>query len=412
MANLARIPGPSERRIAVRVTPAAERALKRGHPWLFAGSIREQSREGAPGDLAVVFDRRGRFLAVGLYDPSSSIRVRLLQHHEPAPIDRHWFYARLAAAHQRRAPLRASDTDGYRVVHGESDGLPALVVDRYAGTLALKLYTAAWIPHLRDVLPALLDVVPAERVVLRLGRAVREDPVHLHGLDEGVILHGPPLEEALIFREHGLRFEVDPVRGQKTGFFLDQRENRRRVERLAAGKRSLNVFAYTGAFSVYAARGGAPSALSLDQSAPALEAAARNFARNRDHPAVAAADHQVLAGDAFEALAAMAERGRRFELVIVDPPAFATRRAEVAGALAAYRRLVHLALGVLSPGGTLVMASCSRPVAREAFFDAVHRAAAEARRPLQEIERTGHPLDHPTDFAEGRYLKCLFATAP
>jgi 23S rRNA (cytosine1962-C5)-methyltransferase len=395
----------------VRVTAAAERALRGGHPWLFEGSIREQSREGRPGDLAVVFDRRGRFLAVGLYDPLSVIRVRLLQHRDPAPIDRHWFYARLAAAHQRRAPLRDQDIDGYRVVHGENDGLPALVVDRYAGTLVLKLYTAAWLPHLRDVLPALLDVVPAERVVLRLGRAVRAHQEYLHGLREGVLL-GPPLEGPVVFREYGLRFEVDPIHGQKTGFFLDQRENRRRVEQRARGKSTLNVFAYSGAFSVYAARGGAPRALSVDQSEPALEAARRNFERNRDHPAVAAAEHRVLAGDAFEMLEALAGQGRRFDLVIIDPPAFATRQDEVAGALAAYRRLTRMGLAVLSPGGTLVTASCSRPVERDAFFAAVHRAAGEAGRPLRELERTGHPLDHPIGFPEGAYLKCLFATVP
>ena len=214
------------------------------------------------------------------------------------------------------------------------------------------------------------------------------------------------------FSENGLRFEADVLRGQKTGFFFDQRDNRARAGKLAAGKRTLNVFAYTGGFSLYAARGGAPEVLSIDSSAPALAAAERNFALNRDLPAVAACRHTILAADAFDALADLRGRGERFELVIVDPPAFAKREDEVAGALQSYGRLTELALGVLAPGGTLVMASCSSRVSAPDFFATVHRAAAHAGRPLAEIDRTGHAIDHPIRFPEGAYLKCLFATAP
>lgn len=413
---LARIPGPSTRHIAVRVVPAAERALRRGHPWLYAESIRQQSHEGAPGDLGVVFDRKGRFLAVGLYDPHSSIRVRVLQHSEPAPIDREWFAERLAAARTRRAPLRDRPPDarttGYRLVHGENDGLPGLVVDRYEETLVIKLYTAAWIPHLRDVLAALGGIAPAERLVLRLGRGTLERPQVLHGLEDGLVLSGPPLVGALRFWENGLRFEADPVRGQKTGFFLDQRENRARIEPLAEGKDVLNVFAYTGGFSVYAARGGARHVVDVDASAPALAAAERNMAHNRHIPAVARATHETVVEDAFEALVRMGEEVRRFDVVIVDPPAFARRSDQRDGALSAYRSLTHLSLGVLSPAGTLVQASCSSAIDAETFFDAVHGAARHAGRPLRELGRTGHPVDHPIAFPEGAYLKCVFAKAP
>lgn len=409
---LADIPRPGVRRIALRVTPAAERALRQGHPWLFDQAICQQSYDGQPGDLAIVFDRRRRFLAVGLYDPGSPIRVRVLQRGEPATIDRDWFRARLAAAAQLRAPLLSGGTTGYRLVHGENDGLPGLVVDRYDQTLVLKLYTPAWVPHLRDILPALADVLPAERFVLRLGRVMEAQPQHLYGLSDGAILSGPSLDGPVLFRENGLRFEADPVHGQKTGFYLDQRDNRARVERLAAGKMVLNAFAYTGAFSVYAARGGARAVLSLDVSRPALAAAARNFALNRDQPSVAMAEHELLAEDAFEALARLGWSGRRFDLVILDPPAFAQKQGQVSRALAAYAQLTRLALGALRPGGTLVQASCSSPVGAEPFFAAVNRAATQAGRPLREIERTGHPLDHPVGFREGAYLKCLFATAP
>jgi 23S rRNA (cytosine1962-C5)-methyltransferase len=411
LATLPEIPGPADRRIAVHVTPEAERALRHGHPWLFDQAIRRQSHKGLAGDLAVVFDRKRDFLAVGLYDPHSTIRVRILHHGKPATIDRDWFRAKLAAAAQVRAPLLDGTTTGYRLVHGENDALPGLVIDRYEQTLVLKLYTFAWLPHLRDVLSALADVIPAERLILRLGRAMLEQPQGLYGLHDGEILCGPTLDGPVLFWENGLCFEVDPVRGQKTGFFLDQRDNRARVEKLTGGKEVLNVFAYTGGFSVYAARGGARSVVSVDLSAAALEAAARNMAHNAHIPAVAVAAHEMVADDAFEALARLGETGRRFDLVIIDPPAFAQKQEQVAQALSAYKRLTRLGLGVLGPGGVLVQASCSSKVEAETFFEAIHRAAVQAGRPLREIERTGHPLDHPVTFKEGAYLKCLFAIA-
>jgi 23S rRNA (cytosine1962-C5)-methyltransferase len=413
---LSGIPGPAARRIALRVTPEAERALRQGHPWLFDRAIRQQSHDGRPGDLAVIFDRKGRFLAVGLYDPHSSLRVRILAHGEPATIDRDWFTAKLAAAVQVRAPLLllppAAITTAYRLVHGENDGLPGLVIDRYEHTLVVKLYTTAWIPHLSAVLAALASVSPAERMVLRLGRAMQRQVEDLHGLSDGQVLRGAALHGAVLFWENGLRFEADPVRGQKTGFFLDQRGNRARVERLAAGKSMLNLFAYTGGFAVYAARGGARSVISVDTSAPALEAATRNWARNRQFPGVASATHETVVEDAFEWLARMGQAGRRFDLVIVDPPAFAQEQAQVEKALLAYERLTRLSLGVLRPGGTLVQASCSSRVDTDTFFVTIHRAAARAGRPLRELERSGHALDHPIAFKEGAYLKCLFAVAP
>ena len=210
------------------------------------------------------------------------------------------------------------------------------------------------------------------------------------------------------FTENGLRFTADVIHGQKTGFFLDQRENRARAERLARGKTVLNLFAYSGGFSLYAARGGARSVASLDGSQPALAAAAQHFKLN---PRLAHTPHELLRGDAFDILKKLRRDGRLFDMVIIDPPAFAKQQSETERALAAYRRLVRLGLGVLPPGGTLVMASCSSRVAADDFFQLVHETAREERRPLREIERTTHPIDHPVRFPEGAYLKCLFATA-
>jgi 23S rRNA (cytosine1962-C5)-methyltransferase len=416
LTTLSHIPGPATRRIAIRVTPEAERALRHGHPWLFDQAIRHQSHEGRAGDLAVIFDRKRRFLAVGLYDPHTSIRVRILHHGRPATIDRDWFKGKLAAAAHLRAPLLKHSADaattGYRLAHGENDSLPGLVIDRYGQTSVVKIYTTAWVPHLKDVASALADAVPFERLVLRLGRATPKQPQDLYGLDDGVILSGPDLDGPVLFQENGLRFEADPIHGQKTGFFLDQRDNRARVEKLVAGKTVLNVFAYTGGFSVYAARGGAREIVSVDASRPALEAATRNMAHNSHIQSIAAASHEIVAEDAFEALTRLAKTSRRFDMVIVDPPAFAKKQTQVTQALSAYERLTHLSLGVLRPGGILVQASCSSRVDAETFYETVNRAAAQAGRPLREIERTNHGLDHPVTFKEGAYLKCLFAVAP
>ena len=405
LANLSR---PEHKRIAIRVIPAAERAIREGHPWLFESSIRSQSLEGRAGDVAVVFDRKGRFLAVGLYDPDSPIRVRVLQAISTAAVGPDLFHAKLESATRRRAPLLETETDGYRLAHGENDGLPGLVIDRYGDTLVLKLYTAAWIPHLKNVVDALGQVLPSKRLVLRLSRGIQEaqSPGDLH---DGLILSGPPLTEALVFRENGLRFEADPLRGQKTGFFLDQRDNRSNLETLARGRTVLNVFAYTGGFSLYAARGGAAAVTSVDLSEPALAAADRNFALNADQPAFAPARHHTICGDAFQTLSDLRRTRQRYDMVILDPPSFAKRATEAAGALAAYARLTRLGLGVLRPGGVLVQASCSSRVDAESFFDSIHQAATQSRRTLHEIARTGHPLDHPIGFPEGAYLKCLFA---
>lgn len=402
------IPTRTDRRIAIHVTTAAERNLRHGHPWLYSDGVTRLSPAGEPGDLAVIYDKRNKFLAVGLYDPSSPIRVRILHHGASAPIDRSWYIRKFAAAAKIRKPLEAQGTTGYRLIHGENDGLPGVVVDRYHSTLVMKLYTAAWIPHVERLLEALGEVEPAKRVVLRLSRAVQaQSPPR--GIADGTVIAGPPVAEPIVFEEHGLRFEVDPIHGQKTGFFLDQRDNRAQTESLCRGGSVLDAFAYTGAFSVYAARGGARAVTSVDVSRDALQAAAANLARNRRFPAVAKTRHRTIEGDAFEVLEALGRKRAEFDVVILDPPAFAKTRNERAGALSAYRRLAMLGLGVLRRGGTLVAASCSTQMTAPDFFRTVREAAGRSRRRLKELARTGHALDHPIGFREGAYLKCLFS---
>lgn len=404
------MPRPGEKRAALRATPPAERSLRDGHPWLYGTSLLEGPESCVPGDFGVVFDRKRRFLGIGLLDPEGSIRLRVLHANTPTRIDAAWYLERLKTAFAKRATLAASGhTDGYRLVNGESDGFPGLVLDRYADTLVLKLYTAAWIPQLPDILPHLAGLQPHVRLVLRLNRSMRRIPEHLHGLADGQILSGQSLEGPVVFRENGLRFEAAPIDGQKTGFFLDQRDNRSKVETLARNRDVLNVFSYTGGFSVYAARGGARSVTSVDISREAMEGAERNFRLNRAEEAVDACPHHVIAKDAFDALADLAKCEMTYGMVILDPPMFAQSSAQVDQALRAYRRLTQMGLAVLAKGGILVQASCSNRVPAEDFFRGIEETAKELRRPMHDVVCTGHAIDHPDSFPEGSYLKCLFA---
>lgn len=411
------IPPPSDKRLALRVTKTAAQILRNGHPWLFDQAINQQSFEGNPGDLAVIFDHQRRFLAIGLYDPTSPIRVRILHQGKPTTIDAAWFEAKLTAAVERRRPLAEKPephrTTGYRLVYGEGDELPGLIVDRYAETLVVKLYTAAWIPYLPVIVPLLVKVQTAECVVLRLSRLVQAQPRYCYGLKDGQTLLGQPPTEAIHFWENGLLFAADVVQGHKTGFFFDHRPNRELVRTLAAGKTVLDLFAYTGAFSLYAAVGGAKAVTSVDISEPALAAARHNFALNQPlYPQLSKIKHHTIAADVFETLEQFKRERRQFEMVIADPPSFAKSMAEVEGALQAYERLTQLALTVLEPQGLLVMASCSSRILPYEFFNTVFNAAEDADRMLWEQKRTAHALDHPVlpSFPEGAYLKCLFAT--
>ena len=231
--------------------------------------------------LAVIFDRLDKFLAIGLFDPESPLRVRLLRIGKPISIDHEWWIERLRHSIARRHGLFDAETNGYRWINGESDGWPGLILDRYADTLVMKLYTAAWLPRLEEVVALLRAELEAEQLVLRLSRNIQSLAHREFSRTDGQILFGPALEMPVVFLETGLRFEADVLRGQKTGFFLDQRDNRRLVESLAGGRDVLNAFSFSGGFSLYAARGGARSVLDLDISAHALASAQRNFRLNR-----------------------------------------------------------------------------------------------------------------------------------
>lgn len=388
----------------IRVTATAESYVRQGHPWVYSDSVREQNREGHSGELAVLFDRQDRFLAVGLFDPDSPIRVRILHAGKPLAIDAAFWRQKLDTARERRRALFDARTTGHRWIHGESDGLPALVLDRYAGTAVLKIYSAAWLPHLPVLIPLIVEVFSPERLILRTSRnisVVARDA----GFPDGAVLRGDPVEGAVVFEETGIRFEADVLKGQKTGFFLDQRDNRRWVETVASGARVLNAFSFSGGFSLYAARGGAQSVTDLDISAHALESARRNFLLNQENRTIREVRHDGVQADAFDWLAE--RRSPAFDLVILDPPSLAKRESERGGAIQAYRRLVRSGCQHLCDGGILVSASCSAHVSAEEFFTATRQGVEDVRRAVQELRRAEHPADHPTGFPEARYLKCL-----
>jgi 23S rRNA (cytosine1962-C5)-methyltransferase len=295
-------------------------------------------------------------------------------------------------------------TTGFRWLNGESDGWPGLVLDRYDSTLVMKLYTAAWLPRLEEITGVIRDELAPERIVLRLSRNL-ERVVSPH-FSDGDIMHGPPVEGPVIFYESGLLFEADVLRGQKTGFFLDQRENRRRVESLARGRKVLNAFSFSGGFSLYAARGGALTTTDLDLSAHALAGSKRNFERNQSVTAIAACRHDMIQDDVFKWLAAGSNR--KFDLVILDPPSLAKRESERAGALGAYEKLTALGIGHLTQGGVLVACSCSAHVTATEFFEAVRKAALKSGRKFDELQTSRQPEDHPATFEAAEYLKAIY----
>jgi 23S rRNA (cytosine1962-C5)-methyltransferase len=394
-------------RLRLRITAAAENYVRSGHPWVFADSVREQNRDGASGELAVLYDRRDKFLAAGLFDPDSPIRVRVLHAGNPQALDAVWWTARVDAAGRRRAGLFDAHTNGYRLINGESDGWPGLVLDRYDTTFVLKLYTAAWLPRLDDIATLIHERLRPERIVLRLSRNIQGAAERFgRGRHDGEIWCGPAVTAGVVFLENGIRFEADVLRGQKTGFFLDQRENRREAGELARGREVLNAFSFSGGFSLYAARGGAKSVTDLDLSPHALAAAQRNFQLNDANPAVTHCRHECVQADAFDWLAV--DNPRKYGLVVLDPPSLAKREAERAGAIRAYARLAGNGIRRLTRDGLLLACSCSAHVSAEEFFGVVRAAAMNSGRRFVELKTTRHAPDHPATFKEADYLKGIF----
>ncbi len=365
-------------------------ALLLGHPWIYRDHVPPGFEPRAGSWVRV---RAGAFSAVGLWDAHSPVAIRIFSR-TSAP-DAAWLSARLQEAQALRAPLTAQDTNAYRLLYGEADGVPGITVDVYARYAVIVTYAESLDRLLPLVVDAVRQVVPVDGVLAKRRRGAEQ--VERFRLLWG---HEPP--RPLWVVEQGMRLAADLESGQKTGLFLDHRENRAYVREIATGRRVLNLFAYSGAFSIAAALGGAAQVTSVDSAAPALAMALENFQRNN----VPGSLHREVVADVFEYLSGA---GERFELVISDPPSFATSQAQRYTALRAYTRLHTLCLARVALGGLFAAASCTAQVSPEAFRQSLAEAASRARVRLQLVHDAGHALDHPilAGHPEGRYLKFM-----
>ena len=376
------------------VTSRGAKRLAAGHPWVFRSDLAEAP--AGPAGAVRIADARGHALGWAWWSPASEIVLRRVERDSNATIDRAWWRARLAHALARRVPL-AADTNACRLVHGEGDGLPALVVDRYDRWLVVQLLSAAVEAQRALVVDVLQELASPDGILLRNDASVRAR----EGLPRTVELAAGAVPEEIEVNEHGVTYLAAPWTGQKTGAFLDQRENRVMLRGYARG-RALDVFSYHGSFALHLARG-ADSVTAVDASAPALERARANAARNGIDTL------ECVEADAFEYLRDAAARGELFDVIALDPPALAKNRGSIAGALRGYKELNLRAMRLLAPGGMLFTASCSYHVTKPMFLDVVRDAAADSQRPMILRALTGQPLDHPEvlTIPETGYLKGL-----
>ena len=380
-----------------------EKSVNRRHPWIFSGAIERVDEDPKSGETVQVRSADGKPLALAAWSPQSQIRARVWSFDAASRIDVNFFRNRVERALALRSALSAQrHTNAMRLVHGESDGLPGLVVDRYGDVLVAQ-FLSAGAEHWRDtILDALAESTGCEAIYERSDAEVRT----MEGLSPRAgFARGNRDARRCAIVEYGLNFRVDVEAGQKTGFFLDQRENRQRVRALAAGREVLDCFAYTGGFSIAALAGDAKRVLAVESSAPALEVARENLAANP----LDAARVEFMQADVFAYLRQLRDRASAFDLIVLDPPKFAPTAAQAHNAARAYKDINLLALKLLRPGGLLATFSCSGGVPAQLFQSIVAGAAVDAGVEARIVERFGAAADHPIalDFPEGEYLKGL-----
>lgn len=386
--------------ISIRLKRGKEESLKRYHPWIFSGAIASMSGQPAEGEIVEVTDSEGRYLATGHYQ-IGSITVRALSF-ERRPIDRDFWYSRLHEAWLMRRAIGVSgrpDNDIYRLVHGEGDRLPGLVIDVYGRTAVMQAHSVGMHLVREEIASALREATDGE--VENVYYKSETTLPYKAGLEQenGFLIGG---DNGNVATEYGLRFHIDWLRGQKTGFFVDQRENRRLLERYAAGRKVLNMFCYTGGFSVYALRGGASTVHSVDSSAKAIDLTRANVTLNFDGDN----RHEAFAEDAFRFLS---HADDTYDLIVLDPPAFAKHKDALRNALKGYTRLNAIAFEKIRKGGILFTFSCSQAVNKDQFRMAVFTAAAQSGRHVRILHQLHQPADHPVNIyhPEGEYLKGL-----
>jgi len=389
------------------------RHLRAGHPWVYRRAL-EKAPAGLPAGAIVDVVEKGRFVVRGYYDPLSPIAVRVLTRDPAEGINTLFFRKRIAkAVALRRAFSPFSDpavTDCARLVHGEGDLLPGVIIDLYGKHAVIKLYSAGLVPHRRSIIDALRGEVALDGVYGRdeggasevVADEEEETPDAPGRAEKGQVLWGSEPPDPIVVREHGMQIAVDVRTGQKTGLFIDQRENRLALRRYAKGRRAINCFSYTGGFSLAAAAGGAREVTSIDRDGSALALAQKSFALNQF-----TVPHQTVESDVLDFLAEKKRANERYDLIILDPPAFAKTQKAVPAALDGYASLHRAALALLPAGGILATASCSARVSSEEFTSCVKEAAGKSDIQLQLLEERRQPADHPwlLSFPEGRYLK-------
>ena len=383
--------------IRLTLKPGREASVLRRHPWVFSGAVARAEGDGADG-FAEVVDAGGRPLALGAYSPDSQIVARLWTFDRRMP-DAALFRERFEAAARLRQEVLPPETTGYRAVNSEGDLCPGVLLDVYGDTASLELTTAGTQTWREDLEAAARQIFAPKELVVRETGTQRDA-----GQSK---IQNPKSQIALVpFRENGLRFLADVGSGQKTGFFLDQRDNRARLRALSRGRRVLNLFSYTGAFSVAALAGGATRAVDVDSSGAALALARRHRAEN----ALSADGSDFVEADVFEDLRRRVAEGQRWDAVVCDPPAFAKKKSDVERAARGYKDVNRLAMTLVSPGGWLLTCSCSGLVDADLFQKIVFSASAEARAGFALVARQGAGPDHPVslDCPEGEYLKGLW----
>jgi 23S rRNA (cytosine1962-C5)-methyltransferase len=379
--------------------PGRDRSIRHGHPWIFSGAVASVAGNPDPGDIALVVSHDNEPLALGFFNDRSDILFRMLTPRVDAPVDESFWAHRIRTAADLRRRVVPPGTTACRLINAEGDGMPGLIVDRYGDDLVISIATAGIEKYRNAILNQLQRVCNPARIYERSeGRARQRE-----GLEDRIGLAGGSLPEgSLVITENHLRFEVDIIAGQKTGFFLDQRDNRERMGKLSRGAEVLNCFSYTGGFSVYCARGGASRVVSVETSASANDMAKRNLVLNGFSPEA----HPVIQADVFQYLR---KTDDSFDLIILDPPSFAKTRKDVVRASRGYKDINLQAIRRLREGGLLATFSCSNYVDEELFEKIVLGAARDAAKTLQMLARLGAGGDHPVLLAhpEGRYLKGL-----
>ncbi len=387
--------------------PHREESLLGGHLWIFSGALQQPPRWIEAGGLVDVKSATGQFVARGYYNPHTDIAIRILTRDPEEAIDTEFLCRRVRDAVALRQVFDPAVTDAYRLIHAEGDGLPGVVVDRFADILVVQIHTAGMERLRSQLLEALMQETDVRGILLRNDSTSRRR----EGLEiEAPIVVAGEVPEQVMIRENSLRFLVDPWQGQKTGFFLDQRDKRSSLRKYTPGKRVLNCFSYTGGFSVYAALTSPDTRVtSVDVSAPAMEAAHQHFELNGLDPE----RHEFLVADVFDYLEGARDGGELFDVVVLDPPAFAKTRDARSQALKAYRRLNTLGMQVLRPGGILLTCSCSGVVGLDDLLGALSQSSQRLHRSVQLLETYTHGVDHPINLAmpETVYLKAIFCRA-